>query len=111
MRVISYLEAIREALVEEMRRGKGPKDAGMAALTRIRSNTVEKRLLNSKGNPDFNVTFYALNRRGEYAGVSLYGGKDHDFAVCTEKGPQTLPCDALLGEGDAEVKPEPKAKP
>ena len=98
-------------IVEEMRRGRHPKDAGMEALRRIRANTVEKRLLNRKGNPDFNVKFYVLNRRGEFAGVSLYAGKNQDFAVCTEQGPQTLLCDTLLAESDAEARPEPKAKP
>src|SRR5256884_7280912 len=44
-------------IVEEMRRGKRPKDAGMEALKRIKANTVEKRLLNSKGNPDFGINF------------------------------------------------------
>jgi N4-(beta-N-acetylglucosaminyl)-L-asparaginase len=96
-------------IVEEMRRGRHPKDAGMEALRRVRANTVEKRLLNSKGNPGFNLKFYVVNRRGEFAGVSLYAGKNQDFAVCTEQGPQTLACDALLAESDAEVKPEPKA--
>ena len=33
-------------IVESMRRGMSPKDAGMEALKRIRSNTVERRLLN-----------------------------------------------------------------
>jgi N4-(beta-N-acetylglucosaminyl)-L-asparaginase len=98
-------------IVEEMRRGRHPKDAGMEALRRIRANTVEKRLLNGKGNPDFNVKFYVLNRRGDFAGVALYGGKNQDFAVCTENGPQTLPCDFLLAESEAEPLPEPKARP
>src|SRR5689334_11707220 len=57
-------------IVEEMRRGRSPRDAGMEALRRIRANTVEKRLLNAKGNPDFNVKFYVVNKAGEYAGVS-----------------------------------------
>ena len=52
-----------------------------------------------------------MNRRGEFAGVSLYAGKNQDFAVCTEQGPQTLPCDALLAESDADIRPEPKARP
>src|SRR5688572_32781720 len=42
-------------IVEEMRRGQSPKDAGMVALKRIVANTVEKRLLNSRGRPNFNV--------------------------------------------------------
>jgi N4-(beta-N-acetylglucosaminyl)-L-asparaginase len=93
------------AIVDQLRRGAHPKDAGMAALQRIKENTVEKRLLNSQGHPRLNVTFYILSRDGEYAGVSLYsawGGKPLHFAVCTEKGPETLACDGLLGEAPRE---------
>jgi N4-(beta-N-acetylglucosaminyl)-L-asparaginase len=92
-------------IVDQMRRGAHPKDAGMAALQRIKEATVEKRLLNSQGHPRFNVNFYILGRDGEYAGVSLYGvwaGKPLHFAVCTEKGPQTLPLEGLLGEAPGE---------
>lgn len=81
-------------IVEEMRRGKHPKDAGMEALRRIKANTVEQRLLNKAGNPNFGINFYVLNARGEYAGVTMYEGAK--YAVCTEAGPQTLPCEALL---------------
>ncbi len=58
-------------IVEEMRRGASPKDAGMAALKRIHQQT-EKRLLNEDGNPAFNVNFYVLNKTGEHAGVAFY---------------------------------------
>ena len=44
----------------------------MEALRRIKANTVEKRLLNGKGNPAFGLSFYILNKKGEYAGVSMY---------------------------------------
>jgi N4-(beta-N-acetylglucosaminyl)-L-asparaginase len=81
-------------IVEEMRRGKHPKDAGMEALRRIKANTIEKRLLNTKGNPNFGINFYVINARGEFAGVTMYPGAS--FAICNEAGPQTLPCDALL---------------
>jgi len=84
-------------IVEAMRRGANPKDAGMEALRRVAANTVEKRLRNDRGLPAFDLTFYILNRKGEYAGVSLYAGQ---YAVCTEKGPQTLPTEALF-EGHA----------
>src|SRR5687767_13621554 len=83
-------------IVEEMRRGAHPKDAGMEALKRIKANTVEKRLLNNRGNPNFGINFYILNAKGEYAGVTLYEGSNAKFAICNDKGPQTLPCDALL---------------
>jgi len=83
-------------IVEEMRRGHSPKDAAIEGLKRIQANTVEKRLLNSRGLPNFNVNFYALTARGEYAGVSLYGGKTLRFAVCTENGAEQVAFDALL---------------
>jgi N4-(beta-N-acetylglucosaminyl)-L-asparaginase len=97
-------------IVENMRRGMHPKDAGLEACKRIKANTVEKRLLNSKGNPNFGITFYILNAKGEYAGVSMYPGYLKEstgevvrstYAVCTEKGPETLFCEALL-QGKAE---------
>jgi N4-(beta-N-acetylglucosaminyl)-L-asparaginase len=81
-------------IVEEMRRGTHPKDAGMEVLNRIKNNTIEKRLLNSRGLPNFGITFYMLNAKGEYASVTMYEGGS--FAICNENGPQTLKCDALL---------------
>jgi len=83
-------------VVEEMRRGKHPKDAAMEALRRVKANTVEKRLLNERGLPAFGLSFYALNARGEYAGVSMYGGKDATYAVCTENGPESVQMEAFL---------------
>lgn len=80
-------------IVESMRSGMSPKDAGMAALKRIVANTIEKRLLNNQGQPNFNVTFYIVNAKGDHAGVALYPTQ---YAVCTEDGPRTLPVDALF---------------
>ena len=91
-------------IVEEMRRGRSPKDAAMEALKRVRANTVEKRLLDSRGNPNFQLLFYAVNKKGEYAGVSMYareGQQPERFAVCSEKGPELLACEPLLGEAPA----------
>lgn len=88
---------------------KHPKNACLDALRRIRSNTIEKRLRRPDGNPNFNVTFYALNAKGEHAAVSMYAENDDDrgwagqvqgrqvrYAVCTENGAATLACDALI---------------
>ena len=80
-------------IVENMRRGMSPTDAGLDVCRRIRANTVEKRLLNSRGNPNFSINFYILNAKGDYAGVSMYSAT---YAVCTENGPQTLPTEPLL---------------
>jgi len=84
-------------IVEEMRRGAHPKDACITALKRVAKNTIEKRLLNDKGQPKFGLNFYCLNAKGEYAGVSMYAST---YAVCTENGPQTVNTEALY-EGRA----------
>jgi N4-(beta-N-acetylglucosaminyl)-L-asparaginase len=84
-------------IIEEMRRGQHPKDAGMEALMRIKDATIEARLLNDRGEPNFNVTFYVINRSGDYAGVSLYAPTDESvFSVCTEEGARHERLDSLL---------------
>ena len=89
-------------VVEEMRRGTHPKDAIAEALARIKANTVEKRLLKPDGLPNFDVKFYALNAKGEHAGMALYGGGEPKYSVCDEGGPRHLPMDGLLpGRPDA----------
>ena len=86
-------------IVEEMRRGKHPKDAGMEALRRIKANTVEKRLVKANGDPSFNINFYIVNAKGEYAGVAMYTAGGQRFAVCDEKGPRTENSEPLLQGG------------
>jgi N4-(beta-N-acetylglucosaminyl)-L-asparaginase len=95
-------------IVEAMRRGMHPKDAGIETLKRIRNNTIEKRLHKKNGDPNFNVSFYILNAKGDYAGVAMYGedadergwagetGRRVRYSVCDEKGPRTLPVEGLL---------------
>jgi hypothetical protein len=68
----------------------------MEGLKRIKANTIEKRLQKPSGDPSFNIVFYVLNARGDHAGVAMYGDKDLSYAVCTERGPQTLRCEPLL---------------
>jgi N4-(beta-N-acetylglucosaminyl)-L-asparaginase len=88
-------------IVEEMRRGRHPKDAGMEACRRIQQNTIEQRLLNDRGLPNFNVNFYVLNAKGDYAGVALYSpGQGGQFAVCDAKGARLERIEPLL-EGSA----------
>ena len=84
-------------IVEKMRQGVHPKDAGMEGLKRIKASTVEKRLLNSRGEPAFGISFYILNAKGEHAGVSMYASERSRYAVCTENGPEHVPLEPLLG--------------
>ncbi len=83
-------------IVEFMRQGMAPKDAGMAVLERVRGNTVESRLLNSRGLPAFDLRFFVLNKAGDYAGVAMYGAAESAFAVCDENGAREEPLEGLL---------------
>lgn len=80
--------------VENMRRGMSPKDAGIDACRRIAKNTVEKRLLNKRGLPNFGIQFYLLNANGEHAGVTMFGGAK--YAVCDDRGPRSEECVAAF---------------
>jgi len=83
-------------IVEFMRQGMAPKDAGMAALARIKDNTVEARLLNDRGLPNFDVRFFVLNKAGDYAGVAMYGSAESNFAVCDENGAREEAIEGML---------------
>jgi N4-(beta-N-acetylglucosaminyl)-L-asparaginase len=83
-------------IVEKLRQGLHPKEAGMEALRRIKANTIEKRLFNSRGLPNFNVSFYILDTKGRHAGVSLYASDKLRYAICNENGAQLVPMEGLL---------------
>jgi hypothetical protein len=70
----------------------------MAALKRIKANTVEKYLLNDRKEPNFNINFYVLNKKGEHAGVTMYQNAKGtlNYAVCDEKGPRHEKLEPLL---------------
>ena len=81
-------------IVENLRRGMHPKDAGIDALRRVRANTVEKRLLNARGLPNFWLSFYVLDKQGRHAGVCMYPGDK--YAVCDDNGGRQVASEALL---------------
>ncbi len=95
-------------IVENMRRGMHPKDAGLDALKRVRANTVEKRLRKENGDPNFNLNFYVLNAKGEFAGVAMYAQDPDDrgwaggttdavrYAICDANGPRSEQVEGLL---------------
>jgi N4-(beta-N-acetylglucosaminyl)-L-asparaginase len=96
-------------IVENLRRGMHPKDAGLDALRRVRGNTVERRLRRANGEPNFSLSFYILNAKGEHAGVSMYAEDDDyrgwagntnrgymKYAVCDRNGPRSVQCEALV---------------
>jgi N4-(beta-N-acetylglucosaminyl)-L-asparaginase len=96
-------------IVENLRRGMHPKDAGLDALKRVRSNTVERRLRRANGDPNFSLSFYILNAKGEHAGVSMYAEDDDyrgwgenttrgfmKYAYCDRNGPRTVQSEPLI---------------
>ena len=87
------------AVVENLR-GRHPTDAGMAALREIAARTTDRRLLNARGQPNFNVKLYVLAANGEHASVALHGGDGVQFAVCTENGAELRRCESLFGDSD-----------
>lgn len=64
-------------IVEEIRRGAHPTDACLTALQRIVDWTIEDRLLDDTGRPNFNVNYYAVNKRGETGAAAIWSGRQH----------------------------------
>jgi len=57
--------------VEHMRRGMSPTDAALETLRRVVA-TTEERLLDGRGRPRFQLTFYAVNKNGGFGAASMY---------------------------------------
>jgi len=79
--------------VEFMRQGMTPEQSLMKVMERVIAMT-EKRLLNDKGRPYFQLQYYAVNKKGEYAGACAYEGSD--FAVADSKGARKETCAYLF---------------
>ncbi|HTK47741.1 MAG TPA: N(4)-(beta-N-acetylglucosaminyl)-L-asparaginase [Gemmatimonadaceae bacterium] len=73
--------------VEFMRMGMSPEAALMKVMERVIAMT-EKRLLDERGRPYFDLEYYAINKKGEFAGATSYGGGH--FAVCDAQGPRRV---------------------
>jgi N4-(beta-N-acetylglucosaminyl)-L-asparaginase len=89
-------------VVEMMRQGKSPTEACLEALRRIAAATKDRRLLEKNGRPNFGIKFYALSKRGEYGGASMWSDdksrKPARFAVADAAGARHEQC-AHLFEG------------
>ncbi len=60
--------------VEFMRQGKSPEQACLDVCKRIVDHNKMRRLKKDDGRPNFNVSFYALNKKGEYGAASIFSG-------------------------------------
>ena len=86
--------------VEFMRQGMSPEQALIKVMERVIAMT-EKRLLDERGRPYFDLKYYAVNKKGEYAGACAFEGGD--FAVCDSKGARLETC-VYLFKGAQPVK-------
>ena len=77
-------------IVENMRHGMAPKEACLDALKRVARNFNNDRAKLEQ----FDISFYALRRDGEYASASLWNG--HKFTVNSGAGSRLEPSLALM---------------
>jgi len=95
-------------VVENMRRGMSPEEAGIDALKRIARNyNNDKRKLQY-----LDMQYYVLRKDGAYAGVTLWGqrdGKDKFFAV-NDGTPRREKLVALFEGSNKGYPPVPKGK-
>ena len=75
--------------VEFMRQGMSPQQALIKVMERVIAMT-EKRLLDEHGRPYFQLQYYAVNKKGEYAGACAYEGSK--FAVADANGARLEDC-------------------
>ena len=83
--------------VEGMRRGLTPQKACLETLQRVLAMT-ERRLLDERGHPRFDLTFYAVAKDGSYGSASIYSGKQ--FAVADARGARVEECASLFKRED-----------
>jgi N4-(beta-N-acetylglucosaminyl)-L-asparaginase len=76
------------SVVSAMARGASPEQAALEVLETIVRQTKRPDLLDADGRPNFNVNFYAVNKKGEYAGAAIWSASQysvHDGAAAVRK--------------------------
>ena len=89
--------------VELMRQGLSPEAALMKVMERVIAMT-EKRLLDDHGRPYFDLNYYAINKKGEWAGTCAYEGSR--YAVADANGARLVEAAYLFKRSE-----RPKGKP
>ena len=75
-------------IVEMMRQGMSPDQACMRTIDRVLAMT-ERRLLDGRGRPLFDLQFYALAKDGRFGSATAYEGGS--FAVADSQGARLVP--------------------
>lgn len=90
------------AAVRHMEAGLTPTEACLAVLKKIADCTKEKRLLDGRGRPAFDVTMYAVRKDGAYGSAVLHEGRNRRFVVHDGAEGRLAPCAFLFERGRAE---------
>jgi N4-(beta-N-acetylglucosaminyl)-L-asparaginase len=83
-------------MVMLMGAGKTPSQAAWECAKKVADHTKEKRLLDAKGRPNFNASFYAMNTFGAWGGACLYAGGS--MAVHDSSGARVVPLPSLYAD-------------
>jgi N4-(beta-N-acetylglucosaminyl)-L-asparaginase len=67
--------------VEFMRQGHSPEEACLRTLARVAEKTTEPYLLDDEDRPNFQLKFYAVNKRGDYGSACMWSGSGAQYAV------------------------------
>jgi N4-(beta-N-acetylglucosaminyl)-L-asparaginase len=90
-------------IVEFMRQGLSPEQACLKTIERVIA-TTERRLLDPRGRPVFDLQFYGLAKDGRFGAASLYEGGH--FTVADAQGARRLPTAFLFKRSERPVMPE-----
>jgi len=89
------------AIVELLRHGASPEEAGMEVMARVvrqaeRASSWQPELIGENGRPAFNLSFYVLGLDGRVAGIRLLG--ESKYAVSDPvDGPRHMPMKSFFG--------------
>lgn len=84
-------------IVELMRQGSSPEQACLKTIERVIA-TTERRLLDARGRPLFDLEFYALAKDGRFGAASTYEGGN--FAVADASGARVMPSAFMFKRAD-----------
>jgi N4-(beta-N-acetylglucosaminyl)-L-asparaginase len=90
-------------IVEFMRQGMSPDQACMKTIERVIAMT-ERRLLDPKGRPLFDLQFYALSKDGRFGSATAYEGGS--FAVADSQGARLIPMPFKFARSERPRMPE-----
>lgn len=94
-------------IVEFMRQGMSPDDACMKTIDRVIAMT-ERRLLDDRGRPLFDLQFYALAKDGRFGSAAAYEGAR--FAVADSQGARLLPMRFKFSRAERPQMPEVRCR-